>query len=234
MFCLHRVTDAIPPDGLTVSSSFFRELVRMLREEFQPIPLRKLVSVLNHEEPWPNRAVVLTFDDGYEDNYTVAAPILREFGVPATFFVTVNAIGSQMRMTWDHDLPALPWMTWDMVRELSQGGFEIGSHTLTHCDLGTVKGQAAAAEIGDSKRRLEDKLGSEVRSFAYPFGGRDNFLTENLEWVKQAGYRCCCSAFGGAVWPGASPFAILRFGVNGTCSNVHDLRFDILFGRGGV
>ena len=68
----------------------------------------------------------ITFDDGYLDNYEIAAPILREVGLSATFFVTTNFIGSEFVPFWDSDLPQQPgWMSWKQVRELADHGFEI-------------------------------------------------------------------------------------------------------------
>ena len=224
----HRVTDDIPGDGITVSTRRFREIVRNLKDHYNPIPLARLLDYLAKGETWPAKTVVVTFDDGYLDNHAHAAPILAEYGVSATFFVTTDAIGSDRVMPWDAQLPRrLPWMDWHHVRELRTRGFEIGSHTLTHPDLGKLPPSDACVEIAGSKEKLEQELGSAVTSFAYPFGGKGNITEENRELVKRAGYSCCCSAYGGFVRLATDRFNIHRLGVNSWYSDTREIDFEI-------
>jgi peptidoglycan/xylan/chitin deacetylase (PgdA/CDA1 family) len=224
----HRVTDDIPEDGITVSERTFRVMVENLARHYRPISLSALLGHFERGEMWPSRTVVVTFDDGYRDNYEHAAPILTEFGVPATFFVTTDAIGSERVMPWDeHVRGRVPWMNWNQVRELYSRGFEIGSHTLTHPDLGQLRGPRAWEEISDSKARLEGHLGAGIPFFAYPFGGEENFCEENRELVRRAGYRCCCSAYGGFFTLGSDAFNLRRMGINNWLSNSCDLDFEL-------
>ena len=224
----HRVTDDIPEDGITVSKQRFRAMIRNLRQHYRPISLSELLDSLEHGRIWPARTVVVTFDDGYRDNYEHSAPILAEYEVPATFFVAVDAIGTERVMPWDEHLKGrVPWMNWSQVRELHAQGFEIGSHTLTHPDLGQVRGPRAWEEISKSKTKLEDALGAGVSLFAYPFGGERNFCEENRELVRQAGYRCCCSALPGFVTLISDPFNLRRISVNNWYSDPCDLDFEI-------
>jgi peptidoglycan/xylan/chitin deacetylase (PgdA/CDA1 family) len=88
----------------------------------------------------------ITFDDGYRDNYEVAAPILKRLDLPATFFVTTGFIGTRRVAPWDQNLVRQPgWMDWDQVRSLASQGFEIGCHTDTHIDMGTADEQTVRA-----------------------------------------------------------------------------------------
>jgi peptidoglycan/xylan/chitin deacetylase (PgdA/CDA1 family) len=227
----HRVTDDIPEDGLTVSKPRFRAMIRNLRRLYRPMSLSELLDHIDRGQMWPARTVVVTFDDGYRDNYEHAAPILAESGVPATFFVTADAIGSECVMSWDEQLRGrVPWMNWSQVRELRAQGFEIGSHTLMHSDLGKVQAPRAWEEISTSKTRLEDALGAGVSLFAYPFGGRKNISEENRDLVRQAAYRCCCSAYGGFVTLASDPFNLQRIPVNNWFADPHDLDFEIRIG----
>jgi peptidoglycan/xylan/chitin deacetylase (PgdA/CDA1 family) len=224
----HRVTDAIPEDPITVSTARFRMVVRTCRERYAPMSLAQLLDHLEQRKPLPKRAVVITFDDGYRDNYDCAAPILAEYGVPATFFIVVNAMGTAMEVPWDeHVRGRVPWMDWGQVRELRALGFEIGSHTLTHPDLGQVRGEAAWHEISESRAKLADALGEDVTAFAYPFGGRENLSEENRELVRKAGYRCCCSAFGGFVRLDADRYGLLRLPIHFSIETDRDLDFDL-------
>lgn len=224
----HRVTDDIPEDGITVSTSRFRAMIRNLRQHYRPISLSQLLGYLERKQIWPARTVVVTFDDGYRDNYEHAASILAEHAVPATFFVAVDAIGSECVMPWDEHLRGrVPWMDWSQVRELHAQGFEIGSHTLIHPDLGQLRGPRAWEEISESKTRLEDTLGAAVSLFAYPFGGTRNICEENRELVRQAAYRCCCSAYGGFVTLVSDLFNLQRIPVSNWFSDPYDLDFEI-------
>ncbi len=224
----HRVTDTIPEDGITVSTARFRAMVQALKEHYQPVSLTVLLEHLEQKKAWPERTVAVTFDDGYRCNHAEAAPILAEAGVPATFFVTADLLGTDRTLPWEENLRGrVHWMTWPQVRELAGQGFEIGSHTLTHCDLGSVRGSDARREIFDSKTKIEQELGREVRLFAYPFGGRENMVPENRELVAEAGYQCCCSAFGGFVTPFSDPFALPRIALNSWFATVNEMHFEL-------
>lgn len=224
----HRVTDNIPGDGITVTTERFRTIIRHLRDHYRVESLTHLLDDIERNRIWPSRTVVVTFDDGYKDNYEHAAPILAEYGIPATFFVAVDVIGTERVMSWDEHLRGrVPWMSWGQVRELHAHGFEIGSHTLTHPDLGKVRGSQAWQELVESKARLEDALGTKQLLFAYPFGGRQNITEENRGLVRKAGYRCCCSAYGGFVRLGSDPFDLRRIGVNNWFASTEELDFEI-------
>ncbi|MBE0591761.1 MAG: polysaccharide deacetylase family protein, partial [Gemmatimonadales bacterium] len=127
------------------------------------------------------------------------------------FFVTTDFIGSSQVPWWDAEEGiASHWMDWQDVRQLAADGFEIGSHTVHHADLGKVRGDEAYREITDSKSRLESELQREVTLFAYPYGGRPHLDEANRALVRKAGYACCVSAFGGSVRSGTDPFRIRR------------------------
>lgn len=122
----------------------------------------------------PTKPIILTFDDGWSDQYVYAFPVLKKYGYPATFFVFTNAIGRK------------GFMTWDELREMIRAGMVIGDHTRTHPYLTKIKTEAALwDEIYGSKQLLEQKLGISVNEFAYPFG-RYNATT--TAFVKKAGY----------------------------------------------
>ena len=125
----HRVRDDLPEDGLTVSSAKFEKFCEFFRSQFKVVPLAEQVAACGSDKNMGG-TLSITFDDGYRDNFEVAAPILRKLGLPATFFVTTGFIGSQTVAPWDRNLPRQPgWMDWDQLRALVSEGFEIGCHT---------------------------------------------------------------------------------------------------------
>jgi peptidoglycan/xylan/chitin deacetylase (PgdA/CDA1 family) len=198
----HRVTDAVPEDGLTISTVRFRALCRLLRRRFRVVPLAEVFDLHRSGRDIPQRTVAVTFDDCYRDNL-FAARVLAEHNLPAAFFVPTSFVGTDRAFPWDRGLPSMPNLTWDDVREMAKLGHEIGSHTVTHPNLGVVSYAEARREIFESKAILEERLGLPVRWFAYPFGGRSNLRPEAAALVEEAGYEGCLSGYGGFVRPGA-------------------------------
>lgn len=196
----HRVTDAIPPDGLTVSTAWFAGFCKLMRDRFHVVPLGQLHRMLMSGETPPLRTIAITFDDCYRDNLA-AAKVLAHFKLPATFFVPTKYVGTDHVFPWDIDLPRMPNLTWKDVSEMQQLGHEIGSHTVSHPDMGKVNEAKARRELSDSKKTLEDKLQRPVRWFAYPYGGRGNFRPEYLPLAKEIGYQACFSALSGFIQP---------------------------------
>jgi len=224
----HRVSDAIPEDALTVNSARFEGLCRLFRDAFDVLPLGDFVSRLERRESVAG-ALSLTFDDGYLDNFEVAAPIMRALGLPATFFVTTQFIGSTTVPWWDRGLPTHPgWMTWDHVGSLSREGFDIGAHTRRHADLGRVQGTVADDEIGGSRQELIDRLGRAPTNFAFPYGGRSNLLEENRERIRNAGFRSCVSAVGGLTPNGADPLRLPRVAISSWFASPEQFAFDLV------
>jgi peptidoglycan/xylan/chitin deacetylase (PgdA/CDA1 family) len=196
----HRVTDAIPEDGLTVSARHFRNICRMLQRAFHVVPLSEIFRIVKEKTPVPPRTVAITFDDCYRDNL-FAARVLAEFGLPASFFVPTGFVGTDTVFEWDRHLPKMPNLSWDDVAEMSRLGFEIGSHTVTHANMAAVPLEQARTELIESKKTLEDRLGLPVRWLAYPFGAKTNFRLDRLPLLQEAGYEGVMSGFGGFVFP---------------------------------
>lgn len=145
--------------------------------------------------------VVITFDDGFQDNYLYAYPILKKYRLPAAFCVLAGHVGRPGffdHLQWDGpslaDREAHPehWrpMTWEMLQEMKENGMTIGSHTLSHRSLGALNPEEVWEEVAGSKQILDDRLKQETRAFSYPFGsvvyGDLNDRTEAA--LKKAGY----------------------------------------------
>jgi peptidoglycan/xylan/chitin deacetylase (PgdA/CDA1 family) len=209
---LHRITDAIPADGLTVGTDYFRRLCRLLRRSFRVVPLAEIFRLARGGEAVPRRTVAITFDDCYRDNLP-AARVLAEHGLPACFFIPTAFVGTDHVFTWDRGLPRMPNLTWDELREMAELGHEIGSHTVTHADLGAAPEEVARRELTESRKVLESQLGRPVRWFAFPFGGPEHCPTDRLPLVRAAGYEGCVSAHGDFVRPDPNKFLLPRLAV---------------------
>ena len=133
------------------------------------------------------RIAVVTFDDGYEDNFTAALPILERFHAPATIFVVTGDIGKKA-VVWDEADEKLPanMISWDMLEQLQRKGWEIGSHGHSHVHFDTKNRSVQEALVCHSVAEIENELGIAPISFAYPFG---SFNETTKATLRQFGIR---------------------------------------------
>jgi peptidoglycan/xylan/chitin deacetylase (PgdA/CDA1 family) len=210
----HRIDSRWADRPITLTEAEFDAYCRFFRRYFRVLPLSELLDRLEFGNDLSS-CLAITFDDGYRDNLERAVPILERHGLPATFFLTTGFIGTDRIPPWDASAGVeSEWLDWFGVADLVRKGFEVGAHTESHLDLGHVEGTIAEREIAGSKERLEAELGETVSLFAYPFGGRNRLSEANRERVRQAGFRCCLSAYGGLVTRNAAPFHLPRVAVD--------------------
>ncbi len=188
-----------PDDPLCVTPEQFEAHMRYLAE-------RGFTTCGLHGASGARRPVVVTFDDGYLDTYSIAFPILERHGLTATVFLVTAAIGAASD-GWGPPAPA-PLMSWAQVAELARHGISFQSHTRTHPDLTRCSDAVALAELSGSRAELEDRLGQAVDGLAYPFGSYDPRV---VALTERAGYRAAWTA-GMAAAPG--PLTRERFQVS--------------------
>ncbi|MGO9061822.1 MAG: polysaccharide deacetylase family protein [Candidatus Binataceae bacterium] len=160
----------------------------------------------------PPKAVLLTFDDGYKNNFTDAYPILKKFGHKATIFVPTDFICGGIL---PHDLnlstrqPVLGWEELSAMNDV----FEVGSHGCSHRIMTRLPRLELERELRVSKEILENGLGSKVRAFAYPKGSIKDFNGETEMAVREAGYEFCFTTIPGTNLAGMNPLRLKRYGV---------------------
>lgn len=224
----HRVNEVTLGDGITCSPDRFREVCIWLASHFEVVPLEAQVAALESGRILSCSASI-TFDDGYLDNYQFAAPILRDLGLPATFFVATDLIGSDYTTPSDAGRGVrTEWMNWDHLRALVSQGFAVESHTRTHLDLGQASGEQARAELSQSMAMLQKRLGVLQRMFAHPFGGRQHITEMTRGMVQAVGYRCCLSCNGGINGAGTSPYSLSRMPFNEHYHTAQQFGLDVL------
>ena len=193
--------EEVSKSRFAITAELFEQQLRYLKENgYTPIRLNDLDRFLRYEQPLPKKAVVITIDDGYKSAKTVAAPLLKKYGFPATFFIYTDFIGGGKHA-----------LSWDEVRELKAEGFDVEAHSKTHSNLAVPPANESAAdraarldaELVAPKHLMEKRIGAEVRYFAYPYGGFD---PEVVGKVKAAGYQ-----IGFGAKKGANPFFIDRY-----------------------
>ena len=204
VLCYHRFAEHCK-SRLCMPASIFRAQLDYLKQNgYRTIGLADLENFLNFRGAVPEKAVVITIDDGYRSGYDVAYPLLLQYGFKAIFFVYTDFVGATASA-----------VTWEMLREMQANGFDIGSHTLSHCDLTKPKqGETPDAfhrriegEIIESKRVIDAKLAGETIALAYPYG---EFNPTVLQMTARAGYRLAFTARRGGNAFFADPLALER------------------------
>lgn len=163
-------------DSLTVSTErFANDMEYLAQNGYNTLSLADVRRRLNNEEAnMPHKPVLITFDDGYLDNYTNAFPILEKYNLKASFYIITGMIGQPNRVTAAQ------------IKEMDAAGMGIGSHTVTHSALGELGPEAVMTELSQSKATLEQMLGKNIDFIAYPCG---SYHQDTLQMVRKVGYR---------------------------------------------
>lgn len=208
----HSISAAAKPKfrEFTVPVSVFTEQMKYLHDNgYAPISVAQFIEGrTQNDRVLPERPVIITFDDGFADFFTAAFPVLQQFKFPATLFIVTGYVGGTSRWLRHEGEMARRMLTWDQVREIDRYGIECGGHSHLHRQLDIVSETVAANEIERSKKLLEDHLGKQVGSFAYPHGYY-SAVTKRL--VKKAGYTSACTVKYAMSETDTDPFALTRF-----------------------
>ena len=234
----HRVG---PSNVLSQPVTRFRGDMEYLARHYQCLTLRELGCRLQTGSRRTRPIAVVTFDDGYKDNFTNAFPELKACGVPATFFVSTGFIGTDR--PFPHDQRAVasgraqhadwPKMTWNDLRQMQTAGMEIGSHTVNHTDMGGVDPASAADEIRQSLEMLRRELGDGERAFCFPWGRKQNVTPAAVAAIRQAGFYAAVTTRPGVVPDAADLLDLPRVDAgNGTMTRLATLAHIEGFGNG--
>ncbi|MBV5283945.1 MAG: polysaccharide deacetylase family protein [Paludibacter sp.] len=238
-------------DGVFAHSvKTFEKHLEWLKKNTKILSEAELLALIKSGTAIPKMCSMVTFDDGYIDNYTLAYPLLKRLNVPAIYFIPTSPINTRCLGWWDiisyiikkttktsfcyndevytleqpnvvirrfqklfmekpfqetsalldtlSDLCGVPLpdiqtqsnelMTWDQIREVSQNGIDIGSHSDSHIVLNTLSSDEQKKEMVVSKSIIENKIDKSVRTFAYPVGGYQHFSQHSMELVSECGY----------------------------------------------
>lgn len=189
---LYHYVEYVKDPGDTIRKSLnivpivFAAEVKTLKDGgFVFLTTKDLADVLDGKMDFPKKSIILTFDDGYRDFYTDVFPILKKYNVKATIFIVPNFLNKPNNMD-----------TW-MLKEIVKSGLvEIGAHTMDHSYLVGLSKKRVEYEVVESKKYLENQLGINVVSFAYPYGAFDD---QAIQIVKDAGFKIAVTTIPGTL-----------------------------------
>lgn len=213
----HRVVDS--PDevgvhGTYVTKELFKKHMQVLKDNgYRTVTFKELAEdhLLTKRFDKGNKFVVLTFDDGYEDNYRVMFPILKEFGAKAVIFLLSESKYNE----WDVNNPQNPEKRFDLmseeqVKEMAAYGVEFGAHTKSHPYLSSLPIEEAREQIVQCKQKLEQTYGQPFITFAYPYGDLNDEVKSE---VRKAGFTFAVSTDSGEINVDSDLFQIRRIGI---------------------
>jgi peptidoglycan/xylan/chitin deacetylase (PgdA/CDA1 family) len=222
VLCYHRFEDR-PRDSLAIAPAEFRAQMKALKDGgIAVVSMKDVLAWRRGEKNIPSKSCVITIDDGYSSGYTVAWPILKEFGYPFTMFIYTNYIGVGGKS-----------LTWSQLEELRDSGADIESHTISHRDLrhaprGQDYGVWLHNEVFGSKEILEQHLGIKIVAFAFPYGTHSEVVRKT---ASDAGYEAQFTVYGQHMGIDAPHDQLGRYAIDSAHPDVFKAALN--FGQGG-
>jgi peptidoglycan/xylan/chitin deacetylase (PgdA/CDA1 family) len=210
VLCYHALSPDWPAALSTTPERFESQLRRLKRRGYRGVTFTEAVA------GGRGKRVAVTFDDAYRSVLELARPILDDLEMPATVYAPTAWIDRDEPMTWPgidewlggpHEHELLP-MSWDQLRELADGGWEIGSHTVSHPHLTQIGDGELEVELTRSREACREALGRDCSSIAYPYGDVDERV---VAAARAAGY--AAGAALPARWHAERPLEWPRVGV---------------------
>lgn len=156
--------------GFTPPRRFARQMAYLRKSGFVFYTVSALIEHFKEHERFPERGIAVTLDDGWQDNYTNAFPVLQALGIVATVFIVPSCLGESSTKAAAEGEIARAHLSPEQVREMSDAGIEFGSHSLNHRLLHQLPHKEVVIEVEEAKRQIEELTGKECKTFAYPAG----------------------------------------------------------------
>jgi glycosyltransferase involved in cell wall biosynthesis len=225
----HAFTDTGERDRYILAKRSFARQMRLLALlRYRIVGFEDLAKALRDNQLLPRRAVVITIDDGYRDNYEIAHPIIRRHRMPATVFLVSKRLGGENDWNTHGAGRGRPLLSLDQVQRLRAAGIEIGAHTRTHCSLPDAGDDTVSQEVEGSREDLESALGAAVVTFAYPYG---HFDDRAVVAAGKARFLGACTTLDRLAYHGDNPLLIPRIEIRGSDTIRNFLR-KLWFGGG--
>jgi len=196
-----------PRHPSSISPKNFEEQIRWLINNY---PILSLKNFPNFQKD----SIVITFDDGYEDNFHYVLPILKKYNLTATFFICTGFVSKEIDITKNGAYQGLKPLSLDQMREMKKEGMNFGCHTHTHPILSKIPLEEAKREIHKSKVILEDILEEKINLFAYPLGQPKTFNKNIISILKEEGFQLACSTIWGSNNKRINPLILRRIRID--------------------
>jgi len=213
----HRVNDAMSLSDLIISKKRFKEQMKYLKSFCNVISLLDVYDMYFKQgkiEYKRRPQVIITLDDGYYDSYRNAYPILKEFGLNATIFLTTGFINTDKKMLRYENMPAPDMLTWEEVRTMKKGGITFCPHTETHPHLAELRRLEQKAEIQNSINALVKNVSAEeeTKIFSYTYG---EYNKVTLDVLKELDIKIAVTVKPGINTLNDNPLELRRITVDG-------------------
>ena len=198
IFMYHSISDCETTSCIP-EIQFRKQIDGLLAKGTQFITMSELLVAIETNQSLSEKTAILTFDDGYEDNFTVAYPYLMNKGVRGTIFVVTSTVNTKEHLTWQQ------------MKLMTRDGWDLQSHTHTHARLTELNNDQRIMEINKSKTMIETQLKNKVQIFCYPFG---SYSAEVIDVIKKAGYRLAVTVKEGVADETNAPLLLNRIRVD--------------------
>lgn len=201
----HKIGDDKDNDAV-IREDLFREQMKFLKDNgYNPLTMDQLYDYVVNGAAVPEKPVVLTFDDGYADTYSIVYPIMKEYGFAATVFINPGDVGTRL--------------TWDQVREMHENGITISNHGFQHIEMGQLSEAKQIENITKAQEALAKEVGIKDNPwFCYPYGDKNEFTDAA---TKKAGIKMSMAMKSGWAHTGDNPYNILRVWVGNAVDIKH-------------
>ena len=171
---------------ISISPEEFKVQMEYLKYSgYKTISLPEYVQYLHSDKKISQKTVILTFDDGFKNNYSEAFPIFKKYGFRATIFLATDYIDNVCSWKMDNSIPKFALLSWSEIQDMSEYGIDFGSHSCSHPFLTRLKGRELRDELLNRKITIEEKLKKPVKFLCHPYGDT-NELTQRA--AKECGY----------------------------------------------
>ncbi len=222
----HRINDTLPVGELVVPTAKFRQQMEYLHQhckvepvfKAKPLAIPRSDLVVRDRGPTSVLRVVLTFDDGYRDNYQNAFPVLKRLKLPAVIFLSTGYVGSLKKRPRYKNVPwRRDYLNWREVKEMAKHGITFGAHTVSHPHLSQLGYKEQKKEISRSMEILGRKVSTfqGIKAFCYPYG---EYNKDTLKILKKLGVKMAFTVQPGINRKNTDPLKIKRIGISGSDS----------------
>lgn len=209
ILCYHGINET-PSNDYSISTSDFVAQIEFLKDNYKIISIHQLAILLAEKQSLPPGNIALSFDDGFEDFYRCAFPILMRYNIPATAFIPTGLIDDNSGLGNQKRMPQNEFLSWNQIREMSQSGIDFGSHSVSHNSLPKLSRKEIQYELVYSKARLETELGKRIKGLAFPYGTFRDITHEIEGLIAESGYSWAVTSISGVNKELSNPYELRR------------------------